>query len=124
MNQNIIDKYQIRLINEIENWEGYKEIDKSIKSNNQYLDEFLIDWTAPKINEFLLLDIEEAMASPGEKKINGSEIINIHIYNNVVEFYNSDYDFINEIPTQDFKEIVIGWRDFLLTPPLNGTKMS
>lgn len=124
MNQNIIDKYQIRLINEIENWEGYKEIDKSIKSNNQYLDEFLIDWTAPKINELLLPDFEEAMANQGEKIINGSETINIHIYNNVVEFYNSDYDFVSELPTQDFKEIVIGWRDFLLTPPLNGTKMS
>ena len=64
------------------------------------------------------------MANPGEKIINGSETINIHIYNNVVEFYNSDYDFVSELPTQDFKEIVICWRDFLLTSPLNVTKMS
>ncbi|KAF2507126.1 hypothetical protein EYY60_21710 [Flavobacterium zhairuonense] len=30
---------------------------------------------------------------------------------------------IDIIPLQEFKEILIGWRDFLLTPPLNGTKV-
>ena len=59
MNQNLINKYQIKLTNEVENWEGYKEIDKSIRTNKQYLDEFLIDWTAPKINELLLPDFDE-----------------------------------------------------------------
>ncbi len=124
MNQNIIDKYQIRLINEIENWEGYKEIDKSIKSNNQYLDEFLIDWTAPKINELLLPDFEEAMANPETEVENGSETISISIYADKVDFYDNDFNYVGNIPTQEFKEIVIGWRDFLLTPPPNDTKMS
>ena len=124
MNQNIIDKYQIRFENKVFDFETGKEIYKSISTNNGELTTFLNDWTAPKINELLLLDFDEAMANPSEKIINGSETINIHIYNNVVEFYNSDYDFVSELPTQDLKEIVICWRDFLLTSPLNVTKMS
>ena len=124
MNQNLINRYQIRFENKVFDFETGKEIHKSISTNNGELTTFLNDWTAPKINELLLPDFDEAMANPSEKIINGSETINIHIYNNVVEFYNSDYDFVSELPTQDFKEIVIGWRDFLLTPPLNGTKMS
>ena len=124
MNQNLINRYQIRFENKVFDFETGKEIYKSISTNNGELTTFLNDWTAPKINELLLLDFDEAMANPSEKIINGSETINIHIYNNVVEFYNSDYDFVSELPTQDFKEIVICWRDFLLTSPLNVTKMS
>ena len=124
MNQNLINRYQIRFENKVFDFETGKEIYKSISTNNGELTTFLNDWTAPKINELLLPDFDEAMANPGEKIINGSETINIHIYNNVVEFYNSDYDFVSELPTQDFKEIVICWRDFLLTSPLNVTKMS
>jgi hypothetical protein len=30
---------------------------------------------------------------------------------------------IHLIPLQDFKEILVAWRDFLLTPPLNGSKI-
>ena len=124
MNQNLIYKYRIELKNKVFNFETGKEIHKSISTNNGELTTFLNDWTAQKINELLLPDFDEVMVNPGEKVINGSETINVHIYNNIVEIYNSDYDFVSELPTQDFKEIVIGWRDFLLTPPLNGTKMS
>ena len=124
MNQNIIDKYQIRFENKVFDFETGKEIYKSISTNNGELTTFLNDWTAQKINELLLPDFDEVMVNPGEKVINGSETINVHIYNNIVEIYNSDYDFVSELPTQDFKEIVICWRDFLLTSPLNVTKMS
>ena len=123
MNQNLIYKYRIELKNKVFNFETGKEIHKSISTNNGELTTFLNDWTAQKINELLLPDFDEVMVNPGEKVINGSETINVHIYNNIVEIYNSDYDFVSELPTQDFKEIVIGWRDFLLTPPLNGTKI-
>lgn len=30
---------------------------------------------------------------------------------------------VDLVPLQEFKEILIAWRDFLLTPPLNGTKI-
>ena len=123
MNQNLINKYKVELKNKVFNFETGKEIHKSISTNNGELTTFLNDWTAPKINEFLLPDFDEAIANPGEKVINGGETINVHIYNNIVEIYNSDYNFVSELPTQDFKEIVIGWRDFLLTPPLNGVTM-
>ena len=80
MNQNIIDKYQIRFENKVFDFETGKEIYKSISTNNGELTTFLNDWTAPKINELLLLDFDEAMANPSEKIINGSETINIHTH--------------------------------------------
>ena len=61
------------------------------------------------------------MTNPGTEVENGSETISI--YNDKVDFYDNDFNYVGNIPTQDFKEIVIGWRDFLLATPLNGTKM-
>jgi hypothetical protein len=46
----------------------------------------------------------------------------IIIYNDIVDFYD-DNGFAYSLPTLDFKEIVIGYRDFLLAPPLNGTRI-
>ncbi|WP_038331463.1 hypothetical protein [Empedobacter falsenii] len=124
MNQNIINKYQIRFENKVFDFETGKEIHKSISTNNGELTTFLNDWTAPKINELLLPDFEEAMANPETEVENGSETISISIYADKVDFYDNDFNYVGNIPTQEFKEIVIGWRDFLNTPPLNGTKMS
>jgi len=41
-----------------------------------------------------------------------------------IEFYDQDgQNIIGTSPLEDFKEILIGWRDFLLQPPFNGTKV-
>lgn len=41
-----------------------------------------------------------------------------------IEFYDQDgQNIIGTSPLKDFKEILIGWRDFLLQPPFNGTKV-
>ena len=43
---------------------------------------------------------------------------------NGVEVMDEDVvNVIEIIPLQEFKEILIGWRDFLLTPPLDGSKV-
>ena len=123
MNQNIISNYNIILANRIFEWEFRgKEIHKSIDTNNIYLTNFLNDYNARWINENLLPDIEMALLDQNSEIENGSESVSIMIYHNRVELYDND-GFVYELPTQDFKEIVIGWRDFLLTPPLNGTKV-
>lgn len=43
---------------------------------------------------------------------NGIEVMDENVAN-VIEI----------IPLQEFKEILIGWRDFLLTPPLDGSRV-
>ncbi len=41
-----------------------------------------------------------------------------------VDFYDQDgQNVIDTLPLEDFKEILIAWRDFLLTPPFDGTKV-
>ena len=122
MNQNLITQYNIKFLNKTFNWGGSKIISKSIEINNRYLNEFLDNWNAQEINDILLPDINQALVTPNSEIENGSETISILIYQNKVDFYGDD-GFVFQIPTQDFKEIVIGWRDFLLTPPLNGTKV-
>ncbi|HEY6142177.1 MAG TPA: hypothetical protein VIV55_01940 [Flavobacterium sp.] len=122
MNENIVNQYKINFQNVAEQFPGFsKEIDKTPDTNNQYLSMFLYSWNAQDINETLIPDINIALSNPESEIENGSETISILIYQNKVDFY--DDGFVCTIPTQDFKEIVIGWRDFLLTPPLNGTKV-
>lgn len=43
---------------------------------------------------------------------------------NGIEIMDEDVEnVVDLVPLQEFKEILIGWRDFLLTPPLNGAKV-
>jgi hypothetical protein len=123
MNQSLINQYKISFTNNvIEFVDSGKEISKIPNTNSIYLSNFLDDFNAQEIDELLLSDINDALLNPNSEIENGSETISIIIYQNRVDFYDDD-GFVYEIPTIDFKEIVIGWRDFLLTPPLNGTKV-
>jgi hypothetical protein len=123
MNQIIIDQYEISFQNQIEEISGFsKKIDKFPDTNNEYLSMFLYYWNAQDIDSSLLPDINTALLDSESEIENGSEIISILIYQDRVDFYDDD-GFVYELPTIDFKEIIIGWRDFLLTPPLNGTKV-
>lgn len=124
MNQNIIDKYKINFINKVQNWEtSGKEVSKTLDVNNEYLGMFLICWdSVSEINDSLLPDIEEALANPKLEVNSDSPPVDIVMSEGLVDFYGYK-GYANSIPLQEFKEIVIGWRDFLNTPPLNGTKI-
>ncbi|WP_158728538.1 MULTISPECIES: hypothetical protein [unclassified Flavobacterium] len=120
MNQNIKNQYKINFVNKIS--KNDNRITKIPNLNNIIFSEFLFNWNSEEINESLLPDINLALANPNSEIENGSETNSILIYQDKVDFYN-DNGFAYRLPTQDFKEIVIGWRDFLLTPPFNGTKI-
>lgn len=77
---NIIDKYEITLVNKVMELYSGKQIVKNINVNNIVLDEFLSDWrSAEEINELLLPDIEEVLIDPNAEIENGSETIYIFI---------------------------------------------
>lgn len=120
----LVAKYGISFENAIWNFRTGKEIGKIVGVNNVVLKEFLNDWSAQEIDELLLPDIEEALTNPNAELENGSETVHIYIYNQHVEFYKDGIQGLAyQLPTQDFKEIVLLWRDFLQTPPLNGTRV-
>jgi len=120
MTQNIVNQYKITFINKVSKKD--KTITKIPNSINDTLSVFLFNWNSDEINEILLPDIDKALSNINSEIENGSETISILIYQDKVDFYDDD-GFAYQISTKDFKEIVIGWRDFLLTPPLSGTKV-
>ncbi|MGV0937805.1 hypothetical protein ACTS91_14480 [Empedobacter falsenii] len=126
MIRELIEKYKLNFQNRVDE-DG--EIDKFPETNIDQLTNLLYEWKAEDIdsNEHgLLADIDEALTNQNSEIESGSTTVLILIYQNEVRFVGawSEETYSISIPTQDFKEIVIGWRDFLLTPPLNGTKMS
>jgi len=122
MNQNIVNQYKISFQNRVDDLGNFgKEINKIINTNNEPLTNFLICWTSiSEINESLLPDINEALTHPNVEVNSDSPPVDIVMSDNLVDFYGYE-GYINSIPLQDLKEIVIAWRDFLNTPPLNGT---
>ena len=64
MNQNILNQYQINFVNKINDFEiGGKEITKIPNTNNQYLFEFLFNWSVEEMDEYLLPYLDQVLNS-------------------------------------------------------------
>ncbi|WP_316768706.1 hypothetical protein [Pedobacter frigiditerrae] len=120
MTKEIIKKYGINFQNKIDE-DG--TIEKIPMMNLDCILLLLVEWNAPDIDDGLLVDIDEALVNPNSEIEGGSSFVDILIYQDITKFYPGSMGEIYSIPTIDFREIVVGWRDFLLTPPLNGTKV-
>ena len=122
MNNHIINLYKISFHNKVDDWGDLgREISKTINTNNEPLTNFLICWNSVReINESLLPDIDESLAHPNIEVSSDSPPVNIIMSDNSVDFYGFD-GYVNSMPLQHFKEIVISWRDFLSTHPLSGS---
>lgn len=124
MNQAIRAQYKITFQNKILDFgSNGKTVYKTVNSNNSALLEFLNGWNDPQeISDLLIPDINAALSGTSSLLENGSETISIDITPDNVIFYmpnvGTDYP---TVPTTDFNEIVLAWRDFLLQSPLNGT---
>ncbi|GAA3971277.1 hypothetical protein GCM10022246_24710 [Pedobacter ginsengiterrae] len=121
MNNNLIVQYKILFENKVFDWGmSNREIMKVVDTSNSSLTYFLNDWhRIPEIDESLLPDIESALENPALEIDTGATVIDIMIQNNVVNFFDSE-GFHSTMPLQDFKEIVIGWKEFLMSKPLPG----
>lgn len=130
LNLNVITQYQINFVNKIDKEPGISTINKFPNTLSIKLTDFLYGWSnAVEINEYLMPLILDALEGKYDPETNttssgGTDIV---IENDFCRFFSgfSDYSsYLNPeliIPTLDFKEIVLAWRDFLLTAPLNGT---
>lgn len=125
MKQALISQYSISFENKILDFASGSVVCKIININNNSLGEFLTAWGNPQeINDLLIPDIEDVLNGVASLRENGSETISIDITPTSVIFYISNVGTnYPKIPTLDFKEIVVGWRDFLLQPPLNRTRI-
>lgn len=124
MDQNIFNKYDISFRNKVLDWDtSEKQIIKIITANNKYVAMFLNNWrNVSNIDNYLITDIDESLANSNLKIESDSADVDIVMSEGLVDFYDSE-SYRVSIPLQDFKLIVVAWRDFLLTPPLNGNKV-
>ena len=122
MNLETIAKYDINFQNKVRDNGVVKKLPNSKLG---YLDLFLFECKTSDIDDDeagLLIEIDNALGNSNSEIESGSGIVDIIIYQDVVKFYVNGDDNIYYMPTVDFREIIVGWRGFLLTPPLNGTK--
>ncbi|WP_336958620.1 hypothetical protein [Chryseobacterium contaminans] len=125
MNKNTVDQYNLTFEDKVCDWGKYgKSIIKVVDTNNQYLTAFLNSWnSAEQIANSLLSDINDALNNPDQEIESDSATVDIIMHRNEVDFYDDNLGYVNSIPLQDFKEIVIGWRDFLKTPSTKKSKI-
>ncbi|ALL07643.1 hypothetical protein AQ505_20410 [Pedobacter sp. PACM 27299] len=117
MNQNIIKKYGVDFKNKNIN----NKIDKVPHTNIPDLTIFLYGWGSSELNEDLLPQINKVLNEPDKEFESQNEIVLIDVNKDDVYFYSDEIQQFH-MPTIEFKQIVEGWRDFLLSPPLNGAK--
>lgn len=125
MNQKTADQYNLTFEDKVCDWGKYgKSSIKVVDTNNPYLTAFLNSWnSAEQIADSLLPDIHDALNHPDQEIESDSATVDIIMHRNEVDFYDDVKGYVNSIPLQDFKEIVIEWRDFLKTPPASRSKI-
>ena len=122
MRKEIIKKYGINFQNRVDDG----EVNKVPIADWGGITTLLIEWGPDDIvdpDHGLLTDIDAALAHPNSEIQAGSTMVDLLIYQDRVEFEYRGGGDGGTIPTLDLREIVVGWRDFLRTPPLNGTKV-
>lgn len=120
----LISTYGIEFLNKVIKFDnGVSKVNKFPQTASDELLEFLFRWGNPaNINDSLIPDIESVLNEkvPFEDTDGGNVFVTITPTQTFV-YTNQPEDAELVLPTQDFYDIVILWRDFLLTPPLHGT---
>ncbi|MGY4539058.1 hypothetical protein ACVW0P_003484 [Mucilaginibacter sp. UYNi724] len=121
MRKEIITKYGINFQNRVDDG----EVNKLPIADWGGITTLLYEWGPDDIvdpDHGLLTDIDKALANPNSEIQAGSTMVDLLIYQDRVEFeYRGGGG--GTMPTSDLREIVVGWRDFLLTPPFDGDKV-
>lgn len=123
----ILNQYKIEFQNITKSFSGFPNtIDKRTSSLSVTLDIFLYGWDVDQINDSLLPDINNVLNGSVIEDETQSETIWVELKSNETKLFEmSKNSYIPDftLPTSDFKEIVTAWRDFLLRPPFDGTKV-
>jgi len=117
MNVEIVKKYKINFQNKLI---FGREVDKTPYTGLDLLSMFLYECKPIRIEESLLPKINEALNGINSDIEDGTELVDLIINKDTVVL-SMDNGEENTIPTLEFKEIVEGWRAFLLLPPSIGT---
>jgi hypothetical protein len=129
MNQNLINQYSINFSNIVIN-DAAKRVFKYPYTNSDALSSFLDGIVSDDYN------INDAIIAPINFVLEGESLVEYLDSSTIAEvtfdfcrfvFPSDSSSFLTPyfiMPTTDFKEIVLAWRDFLETPPLHGSSLS
>lgn len=101
-------------------------ISKWPDTSNDLLTEFLYKWNDPKdIDETMISMLEDILNGTIENDYSDANSLYVDIYQTETDFYTRDAELPNfTLPTQDFYDILVLWRDFLNEAPLDGSKVN
>lgn len=99
-------------------------ISKWPNTSNNLLTGFLYTWNdSSEIDETLISKLEDILNGTVENDYSDANSLYIDIYQTETDFYAEDSELPDfTLPTQDFYDILILWRDFLNEAPLDGSK--
>lgn len=116
-----IETHGIKFLNKIFDGRVYKMGIPNTDSNLGYITEFKDPDMLTKIINNLQLTISGHFNDIDDTDISYEECL-AYITPSGVEFYDAgNEEIIGTIPLQDIYDLAVGWRNFLLQSPLNGT---
>jgi hypothetical protein len=123
--QELINEYQIVFENkqiQLDPDPNYS-IYKTPSTNRDLLTQFLIDWNDPdEIEETMVTKLENVLSNEVEMDESDAHNVYVNIFPNESQFYSiTSQTPVFSIPTQDFYDILILWRDFLREAPNGST---
>jgi hypothetical protein len=125
--QELKETYQLNFTNSIIDLKGFpSEILNRPYTFNNSLSDFLFEWSRPRIlTSELLPEFENVLNGNNESFYTNGQFVSIDSTNSTTEIHDEEAatNPVATLPTQDFYDILVLWRDFLLEPPLNGTKV-
>ena len=122
--QQLIETYQLNFSNAIEEIGNTpKVIDKRLTTFNEFLTGYLYEWERSDIIDSELLPDLQLLLNEEIEKFDDSSTFAMIIATNTETKIYADNSSVPDviIPTQDFYDIIVLWRDFLNEAPLNGT---
>ncbi|MGQ2983757.1 hypothetical protein [Flavobacterium sp.] len=118
MDSSLIEKYEIVFREKLLIFQGghpSRKV-KIAETNNIYLSSFLIDWRdVEMINEALLPGIEAVLRGEIHEFETGSDRFLVLVDPLFTVFYIENTDDYPKVATIDFRNIVAGWRDYLVS---------
>lgn len=122
--QELISTYQLNFFNAIEEIGNTpKVIDKRLTTFNELLTGYLYEWERSEIIDSDLLPDLQLLLNDEVEKFDDSSTFAMIIANNAETRIYANNSAVPDvvIPTQDFHDMIILWRDFLNESPLSGT---
>jgi hypothetical protein len=126
--EEILNIYGITLNSRIVSFDEGMEYSKEFGTANGPLYFALDDWGVSEIDDTLLPVINSVLSDHDLEETTGSEMVWIELDHLLTKMWFHGHHDENKpdfsMPTDHFKRVVLLWKQFLLQPPLNGTKVS